>query len=207
MSTWAPHGTVAPQFAWLNGCARNNTSQYGENGIIDAIFGRIWPANKWCFECGAADGIFFSNTRHLIKAGWDAVLVEADHDAYRRLLANTDQFGPKTRRLCEKVDQVDPILANFGAPEDIDLVVLDTDAGDIHLFNGMLQYRPRVVVIEFDANATDPEFLPDIGEAKQAAATATARIAAGRFYTEVWRSWCNMVLVRQPMDLMLAART
>ncbi len=44
---------------------RNDYSQNGEDGIIDAIFAAIAPTNRWCCEFGAWDGLHFSNSRRL----------------------------------------------------------------------------------------------------------------------------------------------
>lgn len=192
---------LAVSHAWLRDCARNVYSQFGEDGVVDAIFKVIQPANRWCFECGAADGIFFSNTRRLVCDGWDAVLVEADQDTYRRLCENT-KGHLKARAICDRLTEIDPLLRSVGAPHGIDLAVIDVDGQDYHLFNSMLRFRPRVAIVEFDPNA-DPDFIPDIGGAGQAGLAAIRKLAMGRFYTEVYRSWCNLVLVSQPLDRLL----
>src|SRR6266851_5471757 len=96
-------------YAWLSGQARNVYSQFGEDGVIDAIFRVIRSANRWCFECGAADGLFFSNTRRLVREGWDAVLVEADAAAFHRLEANCRPFAGRARCFSERADRLDPL--------------------------------------------------------------------------------------------------
>lgn len=192
---------MSAEFSWLSSYARNEYSQFGEDGIIDAIFDRIGRSNHWCFECGASDGIFFSNTRRLVKEGWDAILVEKDVDAYDRLVANSRAFA-RVRTSCEMLASIDASLRRVSAPQDIDLAVIDVDGQDYHLFNSMLWARPRVVMIEFDPNA-DPVFIPDIGGHGQAGVEATSRLAIGRFYTPVAQTWCNIILVAQPFDRQL----
>lgn len=189
-------------FAWLANEARNVFSQFGEDGVVDAIFRRIGAANRWCFECGATDGLFFSNTRRLLRDGWDAVLVEGGPAAFRRLEENCEPFGERARCVNALANALDPVLAAAGAPLDIDLVVIDVDGQDYHLFNSMLRFRPRVAMIEFDPNA-EPDFIPDLGAPGQAGIAATARLAAGRFYTPVFKTWCNLILVAQPLDQLL----
>jgi hypothetical protein len=56
----------------------NVYSQNGEDGLLEEVFRRIGTTNKQCFECGAADGKWFSNTRKLIDEGWSALLIEED---------------------------------------------------------------------------------------------------------------------------------
>lgn len=62
----------------LNSYQKNIYSQFGEDGIIQRIF-EILPVTdeKWCVELGAWDGIYLSNTHHLIKnKQWNGVLIE-----------------------------------------------------------------------------------------------------------------------------------
>ena len=71
----------------LNRYAKNLTSQYGEDGIIQYILNNIpGPTNRWCCEFGAGDGKTFSNTHSLWrKHGWNAVLLEADGVRFAKL--------------------------------------------------------------------------------------------------------------------------
>jgi hypothetical protein len=194
-------------FAWLEERAYNTYSQFGEDGIIEAVFERIGIANNWCVECGASDGIFFSNTRQLIVNGWRAVLIESDKAAFRRLTENCAAFGGRVHCLCETVDaknRLEPILAGCGAPADIDLAVIDVDGQDYYLFNSLLRYRPRVVIVEYDPHA-DSDFIPDLGGAGQAGLSALHRLAFGKFYTPVYQNFCNAVFVRQPLCRLLSS--
>lgn len=192
-------------FDWLSERAANLNSQFGEDGILEAIFSVIHPSNKWCFECGASDGLFFSNTRRLIEQGWSAVLVEAEQAAFARLEENSKSFGSRVRcvhGLVDKTNTLDDILGHYAVPADIDLAIIDVDGQDYYLFNSLLRYRPRVVVIEFDPNA-DEDFIPILGGLGQAGARALCRLASGKFYTMVHRNWCNLILVKQPLDRLL----
>ena len=187
---------------WLSPSACNSYSQFGEDGILQAIFSVIGTQNKWCLECGAADGLFFSNTRRLIEQGWYAVLVEADRREFGKLAQNSKAFGARVKCLNLRVGDesgLDEILADCGAPLDIDLVVIDVDGQDFYLFNAIHRFRPRVVVIEFALDA-DENFLPTLGGSGQAGVGTLMKLAAGKFYTPVFRTLTNLILVRQPLD-------
>lgn len=182
----------------LTAFARNDYSQFGEDGVLESIFQRIGTSNKWCLECGAADGLFFSNTRRLIELGWTGVLVEADAARCARLTKNSEPYsthcfnvkiGPEHR--------LDDILASAGAPSDIDLAVIDVDGQDFHVFNAMLRHKPRVVVIEYCQG--DPEFIPTLGGEGQAGLRAITALCAGRDYVSVWRSYSNLICVIQEL--------
>jgi hypothetical protein len=200
---------VDPSFAWLDDAAFNDYSQFGEDGVLQAIFSIIRPANEWCFECGAADGLFFSNTRRLIEQGWHAVLAEADDRSFARLLENTAPFGDRvkcTKQVVGSTCRIDGLLHLAGAPLDIDLVVIDVDGQDFYLFNHILQYRPRVVMVEFDQNA-DEDFIPTLDGAGQAGALAITKLARGKFYQLVHLSRCNGIFVQQsPARLLRGSR-
>src|SRR5262249_24373953 len=88
-------GAISPPanpYAWLLSRAENGYSQFGEAGLLKAIFERIGTANKGCADAGAADGILFSNDRGFIEAGWNAALFEADEARSARLAQNSERF-------------------------------------------------------------------------------------------------------------------
>lgn len=197
-----------PDFVWLKDTVFNDYSQFGEDGVLQAIFSRIGVANEWCFECGAADGLFFSNTRRFIEQGWSGVLVEADDAAFRRLIQNNAGFGDRVKCVHEKIDashRLDGILYQCGAPLDLDLAVIDIDGQDYYAFNQMLQYRPRVVIVEYDINADD-DFIPPLGGNGQAGILAILKLAAGKLYDLVYANRCNGIFVQKMLSRPLRGR-
>lgn len=187
---------IDPDYAWLADCFSNSYSQCGEDGVLDAIFHVMGAANRWCCECGAADGMFFSNTRKLIEEGWTGVLIEGDEGEFSRLVENSKPFGDRVKLMHTYVDRerrLDDILRGYDAPVDIDLMVIDVDGQDYYLWNSMLRYRPRVVVIEYNAITDDPWFCPPLGEPGQAGPFAIHRLATGKLYDLVWKNRFNMI--------------
>jgi hypothetical protein len=186
----------------LSAFARNYYSQWGEDGVIAEVFKRIGTSNKWCLECGAGDGLFFSNTRRLIEQGWTSVLVEADVPKMERLTDNSAPYANNC--FCYNVtigvdDRLDDILASCSAPTDIDLAVIDIDGQDFYAWNAMLQYRPRVVIIEYDP-LIDPDFLPTLGGEGQAGLHRITELAYGKSYRPIWKSVTNMMFVSHPLE-------
>ena len=212
---WKPE-----QFAWLGEDRYNRYSQFGEDSIIEKIFARIGAANKWCCECGAADGIFFSNSRKLIEEGWSAVLIEADEQQYtklRELYYRKDAQGlvhqdyPVTcyRRRVTPSNQgealtatFDQILSEQSAPLDLDLLVIDVDGQDYWLFNSLVKYHPRVVMVEYDP-AADKDFIPPMGGAGQAGLNAIINLGIGKYYWPVAITSTNVIFVQQELCGML----
>lgn len=183
----------------------NEFSQFGEDGIIEAIFQRIGTTNCYAVECGATDGIFFSNTRRLHKAGWGGLLIEADPELAKRCRDNAPHPGVDvTNRSVQAAgkDSMDAILAEHRAPEELDLLVLDIDSYEYYVFNNLLKFRPRVVVVEYDGEV-DPTFIPDLGGAGQAGLTAMRFVAQARGYAQVCRTQSNLICVRQDLAHLL----
>ena len=145
-----------PESVKLNQYERNVYSQAGEDGIIEAIFDVIGTKNRWCVEFGAWDGVHFSNTCRLIREeGWSAVLIEGDEDRCSEIRANhpdEDRVYPMHRWVGFDAgkDPIDDILKETPIPQDFDLISIDIDGIDWHVWNSIVDYRPRVVVIEFN---------------------------------------------------------
>lgn len=183
----------------------NQYSQFGEDAAIEAIFERIGTANTWCFEAGAADGLFFSNTRRLVEQGWNALLIEPDHRMFSELVKRYPDPKASTI-LCWNmwlglsddgwnVTTIDSALKAAGAPIDIDLLSLDVDGQEYHIINSMVKYRPRVLVVEYDPDV-DPMFIPAPDGEGQAGYLAMVYVVQARGYEIVCRTKCNLIAVR-----------
>ncbi|MEK7536879.1 MAG: hypothetical protein AAB584_00325 [Patescibacteria group bacterium] len=151
---------------WLNTHAKKIFSQYGEDGILEKIF-EIIKGDKWCVEFGAYDGEHLSNTRNLIvNYGWSAVLIEADPKRFKKLSEN---YKEKDKVDClnkfidfEGENSLDSILKNTNILRDFDLLSIDVDGNDYHLWYSLKTYEPKVVVIEFNPSIPlDIEFIQE----------------------------------------------
>ncbi len=155
--------------AFLTAYAKNITSQCGEDGITEKIFEVIGTQNKWCVEFGAWDGKLFSNTYNLVQhKGWHGVLVEGNPERFKELTA-TYAGNHRAHLVCKTVgfdqssNSLDYILASIGdVPKDLDLVSIDIDGNDYFIFESLVEFKPRVVVIEFNPTIpNDVFFLQD----------------------------------------------
>jgi len=182
--------------AGLAGRGANYTSQFGEDGLIKAALKEFGAVNKWCFEVGAHDGFFFSNTALLREYGWKAVLIEGDAEQYVKLakIASPTVFTiPK--RITER--SLDQILEACGAPADIDLGVIDIDGQDYWAWWGMRRFRPRLMLVEFSyATERDVESFPECGGTGQANYKAILRLGAEKEYTALAKTHCNILFCR-----------
>ncbi len=197
--------------AFLQGIEQWNVySQWGEDAILAAIFERIGTANKWCCEVGAADGLFFSNVRRLIDNGWSAVLIEADADQYQKCAA---LHAGNPRVACGNYIAVSPgvmasgavpqktvddLLTCAKAPRDMDLLSIDVDGQDYYLFNSLMRFQPRVVVVEYAPDA-DRMFIPPLNGPGQAGIDAVRYVAEARGYEVVVATQTNLICVRKDL--------
>ncbi|MCX6718088.1 MAG: hypothetical protein NTY81_00590 [Candidatus Staskawiczbacteria bacterium] len=144
---------------WLCSFEKNVYSQNGEDGILEKIFEIIKSDNKQCVEFGALDGKFLSNTYNLIEnKGWSGALIESDEKEYEKL---TETYSVKPQNIClnrkvnfEGEDTLDNILKNTPTDKNFDLLSIDIDGNDYHIWDSLKTYSPKVVVIEF--NSTIP---------------------------------------------------
>ena len=179
---------------------KNIYSQYGEDGIIEAIFERIGTKNKWCLEVGASDGMLFSNTRQFVEKGWNAILIESEKLAYERLVENCKDY-PKAIPVCAEIGvncTLDSILKKYGAPKDLDLMVIDIDGQDYHVVNAMLEYEPRVLVVEFAPHA-ETEFIPSLGGEGQAGRAAISRLGSSKGYRAQIETKVNIIMLHHKL--------
>ena len=140
---------------WLHRFARNVASQNGEDGIIEKVLEIIGPSNGWCVEFGAWDGRHLSNTYHLIaNKGFAAILIEGDSERFPVL---TERFkdNPRVTPINAFVgftagDGLDAILSKTAIPTDFDVLSIDIDGNDYHVWKAVSRYRPKLVVIEYN---------------------------------------------------------
>ena len=173
------------QSRWLLRHASNVTSQCGEDGIIAKALELLPERNGWCIEFGAWDGRHCSNTYNLITAsGYRGVLIEADpakfqelqrtHDAQKNILL-------KAAVGFEDADSLDALLRGRHVPTDVDLLSIDIDGNDYHVWSAIKLLRPKLLVIEFNptiANAV--RFVQEKRNGVNQGASAAALIELGR---------------------------
>jgi len=140
---------------WLLDYKVDVFSQSGEDGIIQKILEIIPDKNKWCVEFGAWDGVYLSNTANLIKnAGYSAVLIEGSSHKFIDLKNNYADFKTvfpiNTFVGFAANNGLDKILTDTAIPRDFDLLSIDVDGNDYHIFKAMTKYKPKVLVIEFN---------------------------------------------------------
>jgi hypothetical protein len=150
---------------WLLSHSANKYSQFGEDGILEKILEVLGEPVGWCVEFGAWDGRHLSNTCALIEdRDFSAVLIEASDEKFVELEESFKQ-NQKVTPINALVgfgaeDSLDQILAKTSIPTDFDVLSIDIDGNDYHVWNAFKLYDPRVVVIEYNPTIpTEVEFV------------------------------------------------
>jgi hypothetical protein len=192
---------------WLLAHAANVHSQNGEDGIIAKILEVIGEQRGWCVEFGAWDGRYLSNTYNLIaNRGYSAVMIEGSARRFADL-EGCFKDNPKVVPIHAFVgftdaDGLDSILARTPIPEDFDLLSIDIDGNDYHVWNAVKRYRPRIVVIEYNPTIpTAVDFVQpaDMSINQGSSITALDRLGRAKGYELVAVTVHNCVFVRREL--------
>jgi hypothetical protein len=181
---------------------QNIYSQFGEDGVVKAIFEKIGTTNKYCVEFGINNGIFFSNTRRLIaQDGWSGLWIEGSPEMASMAIEGSAFLNVKILNRMVEVEgpnSLDAILDEVQAPLEPDLLSIDVDGQDFYIWNSLMRYRPRVVICEFDPLA-HPNFIPEIGGPGQASELMIHNICVSRGYQPVAKTAVNLICVRNDL--------
>lgn len=197
-------------FEPLNAYAWDAFSQNGEDGILQEVLDRLGvfsqEGEKWCVEFGAWDGVHLSNTHNLIRNhGFHAVMIEADKRRFRQLCRNLpSEKVVKLNRFVELEGKnaLDEILAETPIPKEFDLLSIDIDSCDYHVWKSLTRFRPKLVIIEF--NPTIPVDVPyvqppDFSIQRGNGVKAIDTLAKEKGYTTVCVHGGNLIAVRDDL--------
>jgi hypothetical protein len=151
-------GCSAPEAVDLESYEESVFSQNGEDGVIRRIFELVAPGKRFAVEFGAADGVAGSNVRNLVvNAGWDAFLIEGDPERARECAQSYEGYpGSRCIQAWVYPGNVELLFEENGVPKDLDLLVIDIDSNDWYVWRAIRDFRPKVVLIEYNALFAPP---------------------------------------------------
>lgn len=196
--------SIRGQSRWLAERERNVHSQTGEDGVLEEIFALIGEGRRECVDIGAWDGLHGSNTRTLLEAGWHGIQIECHPDRFREL-ARLYRDRPDVRCLGRRAwisgsDALDALLDEAGLSSVFDLLSIDVDGNDYHLWATLERHRPRVVVIEYNFSIPDEVVFvqpADPNVAQGCSLRALVELGRRKGYELVHASGLNAVFVEQ----------
>lgn len=121
---------------------RREYAQNGEDGMIAAIFAKIGTTNKYCVEFGVEDGLQ-CNCRYPLKhRGWAGLLMDG----------GKWPEGNLVRQEFITAENIEPLFQKYGVPPEFDLLSIDIDGNDYWVWKAIRNFRPCVVIIEYNAS-------------------------------------------------------
>lgn len=129
-------------------------SQNGEDGIIHEIFNRIGTTNKFFVEFGVESGIE-CNTALLLLEKWNGLWIEADNEFYSQIQEIFKEPIQKNQLKVKNAfitpENIESIFDEFEIPKEPDLLSIDIDSTDYWVRKSINNYKPRVLVMEYNA--------------------------------------------------------
>ena len=132
-------------------------SQCDEDGILAEIFRRIGAGRRTFVEFGVGNGLE-NNTLSLLMLGWTGLWIDA-HAGDLRTSLGEEMHSSKIAIVETFItkDNIDvTIRKNLDTAQELDLLVVDIDGNDWHVFNAINCVMPRVVVVEYNAKFRPP---------------------------------------------------
>jgi len=192
----------------------NVFSQFGEDQIIQDHLSRLWEKNladRWSCEFGAWDGLHFSNTANLIlNYNYSGVLIEPDSRKFQLLKQNMEDYQTiliNDLVALEGANSLDNLLSDTPIPMDFDLLSIDIDGADYWIFESMLKFRPKIIVIEFNPSIPkEVEFVNprDIRIKQGSSVRSILLLAENKNYRVSGVTTCNVFLIDEKYSHLFA---
>lgn len=173
----------------LNAFRKNIYSQNGEDGVIKEIFNRLNIKSGWFCEFGAWDGKYGSNCYSLLFSGWKGLMIEGDSDRFGVLVKTASKH--KDNLLIQNtfvqhqgcINTLDDCLSKTEIPDNFDLLSIDIDSYDYHVWDSLEKYRPKVVIIEIDSSVPPGSYFIYDGSGRLTSFDAMIELASSKKYT------------------------
>jgi len=155
--------------------AKNIYSQCGEDGIIERLLKDLnIRSGGIVVEFGACDGVFLSNTVNLWKDGkFKSILIESDAEKCKDLFSNCGHLeyieciNKFVNPDSSHEDCLDNILQNSKfkvTSSNFAILSIDVDTCDYHIFESLVKFTPKIVVIETNTNfAPNEDHISNMG--------------------------------------------
>jgi hypothetical protein len=130
-------------------------SQAGEDGMLAEVFRRIGTTNKFFVEFGVGTG-FENNTVFLLRhGGWTGLWMDGDSSSVAGIRSYFASDISSGKLKCDltfvTAENIESLLARSAVPTELDLLSIDIDGNDYWIWKKIEKWRPRVVIIEYNA--------------------------------------------------------
>lgn len=137
-------------------------SQNEEDGMLAEVFRRIGEGGRTFFEFGVGSGLQ-NNTYYFLLAGWKGWWIEINAPKVQFIRKHFERAIMEERLVLSDTpvdaSNIEAICTELGIPDEIDLLSIDIDGNDYHVFAAMERVRARVVVMEYNAAFPPPQLM------------------------------------------------
>jgi hypothetical protein len=130
-------------------------SQNGEDGALAEIFRRVGTTDRRFVEVGVGDGLENLTTFWLAQ-GWQGWWLEGDQKSVARIRGHFWQplakGGLVLRQAFINAENIAGLFEELKVPREFDLLSVDIDRNTWFVWRALKDYRPRVVVLEYNAS-------------------------------------------------------
>lgn len=132
----------------LHGFEHQVCSQNGEDGVIAEIYRRIGHGNRVFAEVGVGDGVE-NNTAFLHSLGWTGFWFDGEPP---RFGVPSAESGLRFQQAFVDRENIAALFSSAGVPRDLDLLSLDIDQNTYFAWQGLRDWKARVIVVEYNAS-------------------------------------------------------
>jgi hypothetical protein len=166
-------------------------SENGEDGILGEIFARVGMTNRRFAEFGAGTGKQNNSRRLLEQEGWSGLWIEALARRADKARLRFSKWPVKV--VCSKVtcENIVSLFRENEVPIGLDLLSIDIDGNDYWVWRALMEFQPRVLVIEYNSFFLpgeewvlpyDPEFVWDATNYQGASLASLAKLGTEQGY-------------------------
>ncbi|MDA8554034.1 hypothetical protein N9K98_02340 [Luminiphilus sp.] len=136
-----------------------SASQNDEDGMLSEVFNRIGTTNKTFFEFGVGNGLQNCTVHFLLQGwkGWWVEIFQPKVEFMRQYFKGALDSGQLVLDdTFINAENIDVVCERLQIPGEIDLLSIDIDGNDYHVFERMTAVQARVVVLEYNARLPPP---------------------------------------------------
>jgi len=135
-------------------------SQNEEDGMLVEVFRRIGEGTRTFFEFGVGNGLQ-NCTYYFLLAGWKGWWIEITAPKVQFMRQHFAPAIAEGRLLLDDTpvdaSNIEARCTKLGIPDEIDLLSIDIDGNDYHVFAAMERVKPRVLVLEYNGAFPPPQ--------------------------------------------------
>lgn len=134
----------------------NVYSQNGEDGLLLHILSSIGVKNYKIIEFGASDGRQCNSANLILNFNWKALLIEGSPDKVTSGKKHYLKYGISSE-IVQYVnsfitaENINDLFTSNGFSGEIDILSIDIDGNDYHVWKAINSVNPRIIVCEYNA--------------------------------------------------------